>query len=206
MKKNIVGAAILSMTILVLLLVLAGCTSAVKVTRLDADAEIDLSGNWNDTDIQIVAESLVGSSMKANWIDQFRIRNGHNPVVIVGSILNRSSEHIDTAIIAKRFEMALINTGKVDMVADIAMRDELRDERESQQYFASEETAVALGKEIGADFILQGAVRTVVDQVSGKAVRTYYVSAELIDIETSRKVWVGEEMVRKFIQQSKYTW
>lgn len=196
----------LSMIILVLLLVLGGCTSAVKVTRLDADTEIDLSGNWNDTDIQIVAESLVGSSMKANWIDQFRIRNGHNPVVIVGSILNRSSEHIDTAIIAKRFEMALINTGKVDMVADIAMREELRDERESQQYFASEATAVALGKEIGADFILQGAVRTVVDQVSGKAVRTYYVSAELIDIETSRKVWVGEEIVRKFIQQSKYTW
>lgn len=196
----------LSMTILALLLVLGGCTSTVKVTRLDADTEIDLSGNWNDTDIQIVAESLVDSSMKANWIDQFRIRNGHNPVVIVGSILNRSSEHIDTAIIAKRFEMALINTGKVDMVADIAMRDELRDERESQQYFASEETAVALGKEIGADFILQGAVRTVVDQISGKAVRTYYVSAELIDIETSRKVWVGEEMVRKFIQQSKYTW
>lgn len=206
MKRNMLGAAMLSIIILVLLLVLAGCTSAVKVTRLDADAEIDLSGNWNDTDIQIVAESLVGSSMKANWIDQFRIRNGHNPVVIVGSILNRSSEHIDTAIIAKRFEMALINTGKVDMVADIAMRDELRDERESQQYFASEETAVALGKEIGADFILQGAVRTVVDQVSGKAVRTYYVSAELIDIETSRKVWVGEETVRKFIQQSKYTW
>ncbi len=196
----------LSMIILALLLVLGGCTSAVKVTRLDADAEIDLSGNWNDTDIQIVAESLVGSSMKTNWIDQFRIRNGHNPVVIVGSILNRSSEHIDTSIIAKRFEMALINTGKVDMVADIAMRDELHDERESQQYFASEETAAALGKEIGADFILQGAVRTVVDQVSGKAVRTYYVSAELIDIETSRKVWVGEEMVRKFIQQSKYTW
>ncbi|PKL20695.1 MAG: penicillin-binding protein activator LpoB [Spirochaetae bacterium HGW-Spirochaetae-4] len=196
----------LSMIILVLLLVLGGCTSAVKVTRLDADAEIDLSGNWNDTDIQIVAESLVGSSMKTNWIDQFRLRNGHNPVVIVGTILNRSSEHIDTAIIAKRFEMALINTGKVDMVADIAMRDELHDERESQQYFASEETAAALGKEIGADFILQGAVRTVVDQVSGKAVRTYYVSAELIDIETSRKIWVGEEMVRKFIQQSKYTW
>ncbi|HCG63289.1 MAG TPA: penicillin-binding protein activator LpoB [Sphaerochaeta sp.] len=196
----------LSMIILILLLVLGGCTSAVKVTRLDADAEIDLSGNWNDTDIQIVAESLVGSSMKTNWIDQFRLRNGHNPVVIVGTILNRSSEHIDTAIIAKRFEMALINTGKVDMVADIAMRDELHDERESQQYFASEETAAALGKEIGADFILQGAVRTVVDQVSGKAVRTYYVSAELIDIETSRKIWVGEEMVRKFIQQSKYTW
>ena len=75
-----------------------------------------------------------------------------------------------------------------------------------QQLFASEESAVALGREIGADFILQGAVRTVVDQVSGKAVRTYYVSAELIDIETSRKVWVEEESVRKLIKQAKYTW
>jgi hypothetical protein len=46
----------------------------------------------------------------------------------------------------------------------------------------------------------------VVDQVSGKSVRTYYVSAELIDIETSRKVWVGEETVKKLIQQPKYTW
>ena len=135
-----------------------------------------------------------------------RVRNGRNPVVIVGTILNRSSEHLDTSIIAKRFEMALVNTGKVDMVADLGMREELRDEREEQQYHASEETAAALGREVGADFLLQGAVRTVVDQVSGKAVRTYYVSAELIDIETSRKVWVGEETVRKLIRQPKYTW
>ena len=153
-----------------------------------------------------MTEALVDSSLKSNWINQFRVRNGRNPVVIVGTILNRSSEHLDTSIIAKRFEMALVNTGKVDMVADLGMREELRDEREEQQYHASEETAAALGREVGADFLLQGAVRTVVDQVSGKAVRTYYVSAELIDIETSRKVWVGEETVRKLIRQPKYTW
>ena len=190
----------------ILVLALASCQSSTRVTRLDQDADLDISGNWNDTDIRQVAEALVGSSLNGSWIDQFRMRNGHNPVVIVGTILNNSSEHIDTAIIAKRFEMALVNTGRVDMVADLAMREDVRDERLSQQYFASEETAVALGREVGADYLLQGAVRTVVDQVSGKAVRTYYVSAELIDIETSRKVWVGEETVKKLIQQSKYSW
>ena len=35
-------------------------------------------------------------------------------------------------------------------------------------------------------------------------VRTYYVSAELIDIETNRKVWVGEETIKKLIKQPKY--
>lgn len=191
---------------MVVLMVGTGCTSSVRVTRLDADARLDLSGNWNDTDISIVTEALIESSLKSNWINNFRVRSGHNPVVVVGTILNRSSEHLDTAIIAKRFEIALINTGRVDMVADIAMQEEVREQREQQQYYASEESAAALGRELGADFVLQGAVRTVVDQVSGKSVRTYYVSAELIDIETSRKVWVGEETVKKLIQQPKYTW
>jgi uncharacterized protein (TIGR02722 family) len=163
-----------------------------------------LSGNWNDTDIRIAAQSLVEDSLRSSWIDQFRMRKMKNPVVIVGNFLNRSSEHIDTSIIAKRYEMELINSGKVDMVADVAFRATVRDEREEQQYFASESTAKALGKEIGADFLLQGSVRTNLDQVSGKSVRTYYISAELIDIETNKKVWVGEETIKKLVKQSKY--
>lgn len=118
--------------------------------------------------------------------------------------MNRSSEHIDTSIIAKRYEMELVNSGKIDMVADQNFRASVRDEREEQQYFASEATAKALGKEIGADYLLQGAVRTNLDQSGGSMVRTYYVSAELIDIETNRKVWVGEETIKKLIKQSKF--
>ncbi|WP_394699284.1 penicillin-binding protein activator LpoB [uncultured Sphaerochaeta sp.] len=201
MKKNVVKYSLLA---LVLATVLVSCQSTVSVDRLSPDANIDLSGGWNDTDIRIVAESLVSDSIRSAWINQFRLHNGKNPVVIVGTFLNRSSEHIDTSIIAKRMEMELINTGKIDMVADVEFRASVRDEREEQQYFASEETAKALGKEIGADYLLQGSVRTNLDQIAGKAVRTYYVSAELIDIETNKKVWVGEETIKKLIQQSKY--
>jgi len=201
-KRNLIKI----MALLLSLLFFISCSSTVRVSRLGDDDIYDLSGGWNDTDINIVTKALVDSSLSANWITQYRVRKGSNPVVVVGTILNRSSEHIDTSIIAKKFEMALINTNQVDMVADIDFRDQLREEREGQQFYASEETAVALGREIGADFILQGAVRTVVDQVAGKTVRTYYVSAELIDIETSRKVWVEEKSVRKLIKQAKYTW
>ncbi|MDY0290622.1 MAG: penicillin-binding protein activator LpoB [Sphaerochaeta sp.] len=190
--------------LLVVLVLLVSCQSTVSVDRLASDADIDLSGNWNDTDIRLVASSLVEDSLNSPWLDKFRMKSMKNPVVIVGSFLNRSSEHIDTSIIAKRYEMALINSGKVDMVADIAFRATVRDEREEQQYFASESTAKALGKEIGADFLLQGAVRTNLDQVSGKSVRTYYVSAELINIETNQKVWVGEDTIKKMVKQSKY--
>ena len=194
----------LSFLLVVLIAMLASCQSTVSVDRLSSDTDIDLSGNWNDTDIRLVASSLVNDSLSSPWIDTFRMKNMKNPVVIVGSFLNRSSEHIDTSIIAKRYEMELINSGKIDMVADVSFRATVRDEREEQQYFASESTAKALGKEIGADYLLQGSVRTNLDQVSGKSVRTYYVSAELIDIETNQKVWVGEETIKKMIKQSKY--
>ena len=194
--------------ILLLLVVVAlvGCTSSLSVSRLKSSKQLDLSGNWNDTDIALVTKELVNSSLKTNWINDFRKGNRRDPVVVVGSILNKSSEHIDTAIIAKRFEMALINTGRVEMVADVDFRDQVRTEREEQQYYASEKSASALGQELGADFILQRAVRTVVDQIEGKATRTYYVSAELINIETSRKVWVGEHSIKKLIQQQRFGW
>lgn len=200
--KKMVRLSLLLLVVLMALLV--SCQSTVSVDRLSSDTDIDLSGNWNDTDIRLVASSLVKDSLNSPWLDKFRMKKMKNPVVIVGSFLNRSSEHIDTSIIAKRYEMELINSGKVDMVADISFRATVRDEREEQQYFASEATAKALGKEIGADYLLQGSVRTNLDQVGGKSVRTYYVSAELIDIETNQKVWVGEETIKKMVKQSKY--
>lgn len=194
-----------SVFFVLVMLLFTSCQSTVSVKRLSADADIDLSGNWNDTDIRLVAEALVNDSLKSSWINQFKMQHPlKNPVVIVGTFLNRSSEHIDTSIIAKRYEMELVNSGKVDMVADQEFRASVRTEREEQQYFASEDTAKALGKEIGADYLLQGAVRTNLDQSGGTTVRTYYVSAELIDIETNRKVWVGEETIKKLIKQSKF--
>jgi hypothetical protein len=200
------GIIIISIIMLLSLALLTACQNSYLVSRVSSDKDLDLSGNWNDTDIRLVTEALVQSSLKSGWINQFRMKNvGRNPVVIVGTFINRSSEHIDTAIIAKRYEMELINSGKVDMVADQNFRASVREEREEQQYFASEETAKALGKEIGADFLLQGSVRSVLDQRGNTRVRTYYVSAELIDIETSRKVWVGEETIKKVIQQARYS-
>lgn len=202
MKKR--ERSIFVVLLIVLSIVVTSCSSTPHIRRLKATDQYDLSGSWNDLDIQIVTEALVESSLRSNWINQFRVSSGKNPVVVVGSILNRSSEHLDTEIIAKLFEMALINTQKVDMVADIGFRDQIRSEREEQQYYASEESAVRLGRELGADFLLQGSVRTVIDQIEGKSVRTYYVSAELVEIETSKKVWVGQETIKKFITQPKY--
>ena len=191
----------------VLLLVFTGCesTKSVNVDRIDANTAIDLSGYWNDTDIRIVAETLVKDCVNANAIENY-IRNERMlPVVIVGTFRNDTDEHIDTSILAKKFEAALINSGRVDFVASSSERQEIREERLEQQEWASEETAKRLANEYGADFMLIGSVKTSVDMVDNKTVRTYFVYAELIDIETNRKLWIGENSeIKKLITKSNY--
>lgn len=194
-------------TLLVLIAVaavlcLTGCAST-KVDRVSADTVTDLSGYWNDTDVRIVAESLVADCVDAPAISNYIKTNQKFPVVILGTFRNNSDEHIDLDIVAKKFETALINSGKVDFVASADQRAEIREERIEQQEWASEETAKRLANETAADFMLIGSVKTIVDAAGNKSTRTYYVNVELIDVETNRKLWIGENSeIKKVITRS----
>ena len=181
----------------------ATTSSSSNVKRISAETNVDLSGYWNDTDVRIVAETLINECMNASAISSFKAANGKPPVVILGTFANKSDEHIDTSIIAKKFEIALINSGKVDFVASATERGEVREERADQQINASEETAKHVGNELGADFMLIGSVKTIVDMTEKKMTRTYYVTAEMINIENNKKLWAGEDhSIKKYITKS----
>ena len=193
----------IGLVVLLAFVVLVGCSST-KVDRVSPDTITDLSGYWNDTDVRIVAESLIADCVNAPAITNYIRNNNSLPVVIVGNFRNDSDEHIDTSILSKKFEVALINSGKVDFVASSSERGEIRQEREEQQAWASEETAKRLANETGADFMLIGSVKTMVDQMDNTSTRTYWVYAELIDIESNRKLWLGENSeIKKVITKSK---
>jgi PBP1b-binding outer membrane lipoprotein LpoB len=177
---------------IVFLILLASCSSNPKVSRVDAGTRTDLSGYWNNTDVTIVCDSLVSSFLQSSRVTEFIARKGELPVILIGSFRNESDEHIDTSIITTIMEQALFDSGKALPVAGGASRGELRVERTEQQSYASEATAAALANELGADFLLTGTVRTIVDQAGKTTTRTYYVSAELSDIETTARLWMGQ--------------
>ena len=103
-------------------------------------------------------------------------------------------------------EIAFVESGEVVLVANTEERDPLRDERMSQQIFANPATAKALAMETGADFMLLGSVKTVTDREGSKTVQTYYVSAQMVELETTRIVWLDESTIKKVIDRSAYTW
>jgi uncharacterized protein (TIGR02722 family) len=190
-------------------LTLLACASTPKVSRVDSGKQIDLSGNWNDTDARTVCDSLIkdclGSERVAGFIRQFSGENGGRlPTVIVGTFRNNTNEHIDVTILSKSMEIAIVNSGKLDFVAGGNTRDEVRVERDNQQANASEETASGLGKEIGANFMLTGAIKMIEDRAGNKVVKSYFVSAELTNIETNSRLWMGENNdIKKVIERPK---
>lgn len=183
---------------------LFGCSSQRVVTRLDSETVTDLSGNWNDTDARLVAEEMIADCLSRIWLTDFIEAERKKPVVTVGTIRNKSSEHIDTETFTTDFERELLNSGKVKFVANPLQRDDIHDERLYQSEFASEETRKKFREETGANFILLGAIKSITDQIEGKRVTFYQTDLELIDIETNEKVWIGTKEIKKYIAQGKY--
>jgi len=191
------------LTALLACVMVFGCASGVQ--RVDTGEDIDLSGRWNDTDSRLVSEEMIKDSMDRPWLGDFkRKHNDKPPVVVVGSIRNRSHEHINVQTFVKDLERALLNSGEVEFVASSGERDEVRDERVDQAKYATEETAKALAEETGADFMLIGTINTIFDRAAGSEVKFYQVNLELIQIETNKKVWIGEKKIKKFVRRSRY--
>ena len=154
---------VIFVALILVALLFSACSSAPKVDRVSADTQIDLSGRWNDADVRQVSQSLIDDCLNsprvAQFIQQYMSQNnGRLPASLVGSFRNESSEHIDTSIIARSMERAIVNSGKMDFVAGGDTRLEIRGERQDQQTQASMETAAALAQETGAALLLTGTV------------------------------------------------
>ncbi|HOC43835.1 MAG TPA: penicillin-binding protein activator LpoB [Thermoanaerobaculales bacterium] len=181
----------------------AGCTSTT-VTRVPTEEQIDLSGRWNDTDSQQAAQALVDQSVATPWVDDFLLAKGEKPTLIIGTIRNKTPEHIAVKTLVADLERSFINSGRVTVVASSEEREDVRAEREDQQQFASDETVKAWGLERGADYMLIGEVNSQFDAEDGKEVKYYQVDCYLVDLESNVKVWTGFTKIKKFVGRSKY--
>ena len=177
-----------------------------KVHRMDANVIKDVSGRWNDTDSQMVAQEMINDCLNSGWYNKTVQKLGQEPVVIVGTVTNDSMEHINTNAFVEEMQRALINSGKVEFVASRSERGDIRQERLEQDEFASEETRKAFGREVGADFMLSGVLNSIVDSQSKKAVVFYQVNMKLINIETNQIVWNGQKQIKKYVTRSKTSW
>lgn len=183
--------------------VMSGCGHETRVTRVDSGTVTDLSGRWNDTDSQMVAEAMVKEALGNPWLANFTKGKNRQPVVIVGTVLNKSHEHINVQTFVNDLERELTNSQKVTFVAAKGERDEVREERREQAVHAREDTQKAPGKEIGADYMMRGSIATILDEQDGAKAVYYQIDLEMVDLENNVKSWFGQKKIKKVIEKKR---
>lgn len=170
------------------------------VTRVDPDTQIDLSGRWNDTDSRMVAEKMINDLFVSPRFKEYAEQRNKKPVIVVGMIRNKTSEHIDAANYIKKFEMAIYNSNSADLVESDEFRDQLRKERAEQQDFADPATIAQWGKETGADLMLFGEMTSETDTHNNRRVVNYITTLFLTNVETNKRVWYGQHEIKKLVK------
>ncbi len=184
-----------------ILIICMSFTHCINITRISSSTNIDLSGDWNDTDARLVAEALAKDILQHHWLTDYK--NTHQqqkPVIIVGDIYNKTHEHIAAEIFIKHIEKAVINAQAFRIVANGIFREKLQQEKKNIAGYVSVDTQQKVGQTLGANFMLLGSIHSIVDMKKKKKVIFYQVDLELIHLDTNEKVWIGEKKIKKYQQ------
>jgi uncharacterized protein (TIGR02722 family) len=192
------------LVLIVPVLVLASCSGNRAFTKgeyTDPDRVILLDDRYNESDMKIMADSLVDSLMKHSII----IDAKKAPVFQVEKVVNGTSEHIDMLSLTDKIRTALIKSGKVQF-HDKGERDTLSEEYKYQNKSGnvSKETAKARGYQVGSDYMLSGNFSSNVQELGAKKVIYYKLTLKATDIKTGIISWTDEKEVKKLFKKRSY--
>ncbi len=187
----------LAISILVGGLVLSsGCGGPKAFTKGEYDdpTRVELlDDKYNEADMQQMADTIIRAMVACNYVSNAP----KPPVVIVEKVQNRTEEHIDTVALTDKIRTSLIKTGKVRFVNKEA-RGTLDEEYDyNAGGNVSGPTQKKRGSQIGADYILNGAIATNVQQVGDQKFIYYKLTMNLTNLDTSTIDCTEEREIRK---------
>jgi penicillin-binding protein activator len=198
MKHNY-SFAFISVQVLLVALLMTSC--ARSVTRIDPSQQIDLSGRWNDSDSRQISQKMINELLASEKFKEYSKILGKKPAIIVGMVRNKTSEHIDADNYIKKIELAIYNSGIAELVESDTFRDKMREERAQQQDFANPATVSQWGKETGANLMLFGEMTSETDTYNKRRVVNYVTTLFLTDMETNKRIWYGQQEIKKDIRR-----
>lgn len=183
-----------------------GCTTFEGQYEDPAKKEI-LDDKWNPTDARKTAEVLIKGLVSKPWLTEFkRTHGGKKPILMVDEIANRTDEHIDTKSLTEYIRDELINSGKVRFV-NAAKRQKILDEVKYQQSGAVRaDMAKKLGKQIGADFFVGGAIASQVHSQDKVKTVNYQTNLILTNLETAEIVFSQKHQIKKRFKRASAGW
>ncbi len=187
-----------------MILGLSGCATGPRAFtggQYDDPTRVELlDDKFNEADMQQMADTMIRAMVSCGYI----ANSPKPPIVIVEKVANRTQDHIDMASMTNKIRTALINSGKVRFV-DKEARETLDEEYEyNSAGNVSEVTQKKRGKQIGADYILNGSLSTNVQELGGTKFIYYKLTMNLTNLESSTIDCTQEKELRKKFTKQTY--
>lgn len=176
-----------------LLLTSCGPKAYVKGQYDDPQRENLMNDQWSETDMQVSVKTMVNS-----LVNHQSIANANKmPIVMVTNLQNKTSEHIDTQSIMDMVRVELTNSGRVAFV-DKEAREDISKEYDYQgSGMVSDETKKTKGGQIGADFIINGRLDSIVQEIGKEKTVYYKLTLNLTNLKTGIIAWTNHKEIRK---------
>lgn len=184
---------------LLLLGLLNGCSSTVKYG--DATAEETVTTEFGSTDLQKIAEKMVDSILSFPPIVE--ILDTKRPIIFVERIKNKTTEHIDMESITDSISSRLLLSGKFRFI-DMSKVNKVKEQLEFQNRggMVNTETAVKVGRQIGAEYMLYGNLSSIVKKTSSRKDVYFKFTLKLVHLESGIVEWSDEKEIRKTREKS----
>jgi uncharacterized protein (TIGR02722 family) len=177
------------------LLIGAGCSAFhATTTPMEVDTAKPLDASYDFLDLKWLGDSVANDALASELIRDAKTK----PTFVVMGIQNRTARHIDTKAITDTIRTIMINSGKAQFVNE-AQRDTLIKEQGYQLSNCTPETRVAIGRQLGAQYMLTGSLVEIQKESPrqarlSKQEQVYYqMTTEITDLQSGLIAWTTQK-------------
>ena len=179
-------------------LTMSGCMAYTK--NLNPEGEYHYDASYDFSDKNRIVDKLVNPILSATQFFPVNVK----PILIVYPVVNETSEHIDTSGITDEIRMKLLKSGKVRFINEHQRENIMKETSYQNQGFVDPAMRVEQGRQLGADYILSGTLRSIKKKQPeqwriSKKERIYYsLDLTMTDLKTGEIVYADQaELARE---------
>lgn len=187
-------------------LVCASLTGCATTRTIDPDASVHYDASYDFADKKKIVDHLSDSLL--TFVDGSNVR----PVLISYGIGNQTSEHINTSGISDDIRLALVQSGRYQIINETE-RTSIADEASYQQAGnVPVGDRVIQGRQLGANYILAGTLRSIVKKqprqirLTKRKLVYYSLNLELTDVTTGAVSWADKVEIARESSQPIIGW
>ena len=173
---------------------LSGCAMFRSSTHdVDVTKEKHFDADFDYSDMRDITQGVVDDILGAKFLSE-----SSTPILIIAGVENRTSNYVDTKNLTDRMRTLILSSGKAQFVNE-SRREDLLKEQGYQAAHATPETQVAVGKQLGAKFMISGSLVEMRNdspkqvRISKKLLNYYKLTMEVTDLETGLITWTTEK-------------